>query len=175
MDVTIRRVRADEAMALKALRLAALADAPTAFGSTYAGEAGRTEQFWRDRAARGATGEASVMFVADRGDELVGLAGGYRPEPFTGAIELVSMWVHPDARRHGVAVGLVDAVVDWADTAGVGVVELCVTESNRAAAALYERCGFGPTGGRQPLPSDPSLDEVRMRRLLPAIRGPSRR
>ena len=77
------------------------------------------------------------------------------------------MWVHPDARHHGVAIDLVDAVVDWADTAGVGVVELCVTESNRAATALYERCGFGPTGGCQPLPSDPSLVEVRMRRLLP--------
>ena len=53
MDVTIRRVRADEAMALKAVRLAALADAPTAFGSTYAGEAQRPDEFWRDRAARG--------------------------------------------------------------------------------------------------------------------------
>ena len=166
MDVTIRRVRADEAMALKAVRLAALADAPTAFGSTYAGEAQRPDEFWRDRAARGATGDASVMFVADRGDDLVGLAGGYRPEPFAGAIELVSMWVHPGARRLGVAVGLVDAVVDWADTAGVGAVELWVTASNRAAAALYERCEFVPTGRRQPLPSDPSLDEVQMRRLL---------
>ena len=44
MDVTIRRVRADEAMALKAVRLAALADAPTAFGSTYADEARRPER-----------------------------------------------------------------------------------------------------------------------------------
>ena len=153
-------------MPLKVLRLAALADAPTAFGSTYADEARRPEEFWRGRAARGATGEASVLFVADRGDELVGLAGGYRPEPFAGVIELVSMWVHPEARRHGVAVGLVDAVIDWADTAGVVAVELWVTESNRAAAALYERCGFGPTGRRQPLPSDPSLDEVQMRRPL---------
>ena len=166
VDVTIRRVRADEAMALKAVRLAALADAPTAFGSTYAGEARRPDDFWRERAVRGATGEASVMFVADWGDDLVGLAGGYRPEPFTDAIELVSMWVRPDARRHGVAAGLVDAVVDWAVTAGVGAVELWVTASNLAAAALYERCGFVPTGRRQPLPSDPSLDEVQMRRPL---------
>ena len=79
------------------------------------------------------------------------------------------MWVRPDARRHGVAAGLVDAVVDWAVTAGVGAVELWVTASNQAAAALYERCEFVPTGRRQPLPSDPSLDEVQMRRRPPTL------
>ena len=167
MDVTIRRVRADEAMALKALRLAALADAPTAFGSTHAEEARCPDEFWRGRAARGAAGEASVLFVAHRGPELVGLAGGYRPEPFDGSIELVSMWVHPAVRRYGVAGRLVDAVVDWAATLGAGAVDLWVTESNRAATRLYERCGFGLTGRRQPLPSDPSLDEVQMRRPAP--------
>jgi ribosomal protein S18 acetylase RimI-like enzyme len=43
---------------------------------------------------------------------------------------------------------------------------LCVTESNASARELYERYGFTPTGERQPLPSDPSLPEMRMRRLL---------
>jgi hypothetical protein len=32
-----------------------------------------------------------------------------------------------------------------------------------SARALYERCGFSPTGERQPLPSDPGLDEIGMR------------
>jgi ribosomal protein S18 acetylase RimI-like enzyme len=43
---------------------------------------------------------------------------------------------------------------------------LWVTESNTAARKLYERCGFTLTGERQPLPSDPALPEIRMRRLL---------
>jgi RimJ/RimL family protein N-acetyltransferase len=43
---------------------------------------------------------------------------------------------------------------------------LWVTESNAPARRLYERCGFTPTGDRQPLPSDPSLPEIRMRRAL---------
>jgi putative hydrolase of HD superfamily len=39
---------------------------------------------------------------------------------------------------------------------------LWVTESNEHARALYERAGFRPTGGRQPLPSDASLMEVQL-------------
>jgi ribosomal protein S18 acetylase RimI-like enzyme len=46
-----------------------------------------------------------------------------------------------------------------------------VTESNASARRLYERCGFSATGERQPLPSDPSLAEIRMRRDLP-LTGP---
>jgi hypothetical protein len=41
-----------------------------------------------------------------------------------------------------------------------------LTETNKHARMLYERCGFSPTGKRQPLPSNPNLREVGMTRPL---------
>jgi hypothetical protein len=40
-----------------------------------------------------------------------------------------------------------------------------LTDTNRAARTLYERCGFKATGERQPLPSDPARSEIEM--MLP--------
>ena len=76
-------------------------------------------------------------------------------------VELVSMWVAPTARGHGVGASLVNAVTGWATGRDV---HLWVTEGNTAARALYERCGFVVTTERQQLPSDPSLSEVGMLR-----------
>ena len=43
---------------------------------------------------------------------------------------------------------------------------LWLTEGDQRALALYERCGFSPTGERQPLPSNKDLTEVGMTRPL---------
>ncbi len=45
-------------------------------------------------------------------------------------------------------------------------VHLWVTETNKHARLLYERCGFSVTAERQPLPSNPALGEVGMIRRL---------
>jgi predicted GNAT family acetyltransferase len=69
------------------------------------------------------------------------------------------MWVHPHHRGHGVASTLVDAVAEWAVRDGAGEVALWVADGNAAAAAVYRRAGFVPTGRRQPLPSNPAVGE----------------
>jgi ribosomal protein S18 acetylase RimI-like enzyme len=76
------------------------------------------------------------------------------------------MWVRPAARGQKVGEALVEAAADWARHRGFGVLHLGVTESNAAARRLYERCGFTVTGERQPLPSDPALSVIDMRRVL---------
>src|ERR1019366_4890556 len=93
-----------------------------------------------------------------------GLAGGYAPEP--GIVELVSMWVRPQARGHGVGAALIAAVIDWAKVSDATAVHLWVNEANTRARLLYQRCGFAPTGERGPLPSNPALTEVGMTRPL---------
>jgi ribosomal protein S18 acetylase RimI-like enzyme len=92
-----------------------------------------------------------------------GLAGIYIED---GAADLVSMWVRPAARGLGVGEALVEAAAFWAREHGYRALFLWVTESNRPARSLYERCGFTPTGERQPLPSDPTLPEIRLSRPL---------
>jgi len=76
------------------------------------------------------------------------------------------MWVRPTARGHGVGAALAGAAADWAKGRDHDTLYLWVTKTNAPARLLYERCGFTPTGETQPLPSDPSLSEIRMRRRL---------
>jgi ribosomal protein S18 acetylase RimI-like enzyme len=76
------------------------------------------------------------------------------------------MWVRPPARGHGVGEALIAAVLDWAQARHARSVHLWVTETNKPALGLYERCGFKPTGERQPLPSNPALGELAMARQL---------
>jgi ribosomal protein S18 acetylase RimI-like enzyme len=149
---------------LEAVRLAALADSPSAFGSSLAVEADHPADFWEARAVVGAAGERSVTFFADLAGSVVGLVGAHRQDAEERSVELVSMWVSPTQRRSGIAADLVDAVVSWARETGATTVELWVTRGNDAAVRLYEAAGFRSTGDHQPLPSDPCKDELRMRR-----------
>jgi GNAT superfamily N-acetyltransferase len=164
--VTVRRVRADEGRTLRDVRLAALKESPAAFGSTYEAEAARPDAEWSERAERGAAGIERVTFFAFVDDHVVGLVGGYRPDARGSTVDLVSMWTAPVARRTGVARALVTAVLDWATALSAATVQLWVTRGNEPALALYESMGFRQTGEFQPLPSDPTRDELAMTREL---------
>jgi GNAT superfamily N-acetyltransferase len=139
--VLIRETAPDEWPVLRDIRLTALADAPDAFASTYAREKAFGEADWQAR-----------------------LAGCFELEP--GVVELVSMWVRPKARGHGVGAALIAAVIDWAKVGDATAVHLWLNEDNDPARLLYQRCGFLPGGERQPLPSNPHLYEVDMVRPL---------
>jgi ribosomal protein S18 acetylase RimI-like enzyme len=76
------------------------------------------------------------------------------------------MFVRPQARGHGVGEALVDAVAVWARGKDAKSVHLWVTETNKPAIRLYERCGFTATPERQPLPSNPAVGEHGMTRPL---------
>src|ERR1700733_14270985 len=164
--IVVREITADEWELMRDVRLAALAEAPSAFGSSYAREAAFTEEQWRGRIS-----ERSVTFfayeesadAASAGKAPVGLAGVYVEY---GAANLVSMWVSPAARGLGAGKALVEAAAAWAKANDFGTLFLWVTESNTSARRLYEGCGFTPTGQRQPLPSDPAIPEIAMSRTL---------
>jgi GNAT superfamily N-acetyltransferase len=160
--VLVRQVDQEDWQALRDIRLAALLDAPEAFGSTYAEQAAFTEADWRGWITRSPKFFAYVPEVSS--SEPAGLAGGYQEAP--GVIELISMWVRPQARGHRVGEALVAAVADWGTSISAGTSHLWVTESNAPARRLYEHCGFTATGERQPLPSNPALDEIAMARPL---------
>ena len=159
--VEIREITPDNWQAMRDVRLAALQEAPQAFGSTYAREAPFTREQWLARIS-----DRAVTYLAyvDAAAEPAGIAGVYIEED--GTPELVSMWVSPSARGQKVGEALIEATADWARSRGHDTFYLWVTESNGPACRLYERCGFTATGDRQPLPSDPALPEIRMRRPL---------
>jgi ribosomal protein S18 acetylase RimI-like enzyme len=146
--VAIRRATEDDWATARALRLAALAEAPDAFGSTLADARERSESWWRAWAAgRFVTGDAA-MFLAIDGDAPVGIVVGARlDEGDEGErpdeVQIWSMWVDPATRGRGVGLALLDAVASWARTMpAVRELVLHVTEGNVAAETTYARAGF---------------------------------
>jgi GNAT superfamily N-acetyltransferase len=163
---TVRRIRPDEGLRLRTLRLRALADAPLAFGSTFAQEGAFSDEVWGERATHGAAGEDRVTYVAEYGDRWIGMATGLVDSPDDSRLALVGMFVEPDARGRGIGVALIEAVVAWARERGAAHLYLWVTSTNRPAIALYQRCGFRPTGKHKPIDHTPSLSEIQMVRDL---------
>jgi GNAT superfamily N-acetyltransferase len=65
---------------------------------------------------------------------------------------LEDLFVAEDDRRFGLGAALVAATIERARERGCGRIELDVSESNRAAWALYERMGFS-AGYKPPAPN----------------------
>ncbi len=140
--IELRVLTPDDWQRWRELRLAALAEAPHAFGSTLAswqGEGDREER-WRARLSI----PGSCNLIALLGGQPAGMVSGVPAGD--GAAELISMWVSPDARGRGVGDALVAAVAQWARQLPAEVLRLAVADGNEPAAALYRRHGFAPTG-----------------------------
>lgn len=128
------------------IRLRALADAPSAFGSTYAETSRMTEEQVRTRLDHQRVDGLDVLALAS--GRPVGMAGGWCDRP--GWLHVVGMWVDPTHRGHGLAAVLLDHVVAWARRRGLRA-HLDVTVGNDAARRAYERYGFVGTGETGPL------------------------
>lgn len=165
-DITVRPLTPGDWRLYREVRLAALADAPYAFGSTWSGEIAFPEEKWRERLARRNT------FLAEDGGQPCGLVsvvpeGPEDPQgPGTGM--LVSMWVAPAARSRGAADLLVGAALSRADELGLTGLRLWVTEGNDPAERLYVRHGFTRTGAVQPVREGEDAREFEMARAATA-------
>ena len=139
------------------MRLAALADAPYAFGSTYEREAEQSDEAWIRRLA------SRMRFVAEVDGVVAGTVSGGDGDS-TGAAAMTAMWVDPRFRRQGVGDLLVKTAVDWARAAGFEEMFLWVTDGNANAERLYRRNGFARTGAVQDIrPGE--LEHEMVRRL----------
>lgn len=142
-DVTVRIIGADDWATWRDLRLRALQDSPSAFGSTYGREVEREEAVWRDRLA-----SDDVAVLAYRDGVPVGMGGGFADLP--GFVHVIAMWTDPAHRGHGVGAAVLDALTGWAEAQGVRL-HLDVNTTNAGARALYERHGYVATGETRPL------------------------
>lgn len=153
----IRALGPDDWHTYRAIRLAALEEAPHAFGSTLARAQGFAEADWRGR-----LDDSNLTLLALVEDSPVGLAGGLRPGVYgdnSDAAYLVQMWVNPARRGQGVGAALVRGVIDWARDHAFPELRLWIVEGNTPAEALYARLGFSRTGARAPVgDADPRLE-----------------
>jgi GNAT superfamily N-acetyltransferase len=165
----IRRIRADEGLRLKALRLRALADSPLAYGSTLAHEQAYSDALWHERAANGAAGDKVVTIVAEHDNRLLGMATGLVPNfegPHAQDAMMVGVFVDAAVRRQGVGAMLVEKVIDWVKTrksvGGSARLLIWITAGNEPAFVLYRRHGFRATGATRPNAHTPDLIESEM-------------
>lgn len=134
--LTIVRLRETDTDRLRAIRLRALREAPSAFCATYEETAARPLATWQQQLRDLAT------FVATIDGQDAGMVRG-RPHPTEeDAAELLSMWVAPEARRRGMGRMLIESVASWARTEGHHRLFLEVVATNEAALALYLHAGF---------------------------------
>jgi RimJ/RimL family protein N-acetyltransferase len=146
----VRTLGPDDAPALHALRLVALADHPEAFLRHVDEERALGAEGQRARLARNAAsnGEATMVgaFVAD---ELVGTIGLIRDadRKRRHRAVVVAVYLRPDQRGRGLAGRLLDAALDRArDLPGIELVSLSTAAGNDAALALYRSRGFEAWG-----------------------------
>jgi len=155
----LRRLTEDEWDQWRALRLAALAEAPYAFSTALAQwtGAGDLEKRWRSRLT-----DVPCNVVAQLGRMAVGMASC--TSPTDGQAELISMWVDPHARGKGVGEALIEDVATWAGSHGARLLVLSVRELNEPAIRLYRRCGFADAG-----PADQDDEEPAERKMVRRI------
>jgi ribosomal protein S18 acetylase RimI-like enzyme len=163
--ITLEPITTRNVAAFKEVRLRALQDTPSAFGSTYEREVRLTGAEWTQRAARW-NGEKGIGFLAMDGSVPCGIAGSFLDEADPTRAQLISMWTAPTHRRRGIGRLLVEEIAAWARDRGATVLQLMVTSSNQPAMSFYERLGFTRTGRTEPYPNDASLIEYEMSRLI---------
>lgn len=178
--VTIRRLRAHDWPAYRAVRLRSLADAPYAFGSSLALEESWRPELWMARLTAAETSGRDCPLIAEDANananaNTAGDAGAANEAPAAplglvyakcdaeqaGVVNLFQMWVAPEARGRGVALALLQASIDWARSIGAQRVCLGVVCGNDAAARLYQRAGFRDVGAPEPLrPGSATLEQA---------------
>jgi ribosomal protein S18 acetylase RimI-like enzyme len=153
----------DEWALWRRLRLAALTEAPYAFGARlkdWQGDAD-AEQRWRSRLSIPGSHNVAAMVS----DQPVGMASGV-PTSQTDVVELISMWVTPTARGRGAGDALVGEIERWARSIDARVLRLSVAEDNAVASQLYRRHGFEYTGELGDLMPDGNRRERVMEKVV---------
>jgi ribosomal protein S18 acetylase RimI-like enzyme len=152
--IVVRRIRAEEWEAHRALRLKSLANDRIAFGSSSERESQYSEAEWRERTEKGASSTSSSLSVAEApGRGLVGMAVGALVE---GRLWVFGMWVEPSWRGRGTGGALLDSAIAWLHQQRPGEpIFLDVNPRQTAAVRLYESRGFRVTGKSKKLDHSP--------------------
>jgi GNAT superfamily N-acetyltransferase len=157
--IDVQAIGPDDWKLWRELRLAALSEAPYAFGSQLADWADAPEERWRERLSV----PGAYQVIASIDGTPAGMAGGF---PGDAAAELVSMWVAPAGRGKGVGNALMAAIEDWARSLGATALKLSVVDGNDPAHNLYLRHGYVDTDELGDLMPDGVRRELVMRKPL---------
>lgn len=137
--VRIRCLRPEEGLQWKPLRLAMLAESPEAFGSSLEQTVRQPDDFFVERAR-----SVHTLILSKDGCDLgtVGAMPDLKEGERTKSYRLISLWVHPGARRQGLGQALVRAAEADILALGGRLVSLEVMPGNGPALTFYEALGY---------------------------------
>jgi GNAT superfamily N-acetyltransferase len=153
----LRRLRADDGLLIRHVRLRALTDAPYAFGPhAFEEESALPDSHWHELAAQvggrdAVWGDRCAGFVADDAGYAWATVTCFLCPRVPRRAYLTALWVDPRHRRAGLGRRLVEAVSAWAAARGADHLRLWLDDTNPAAACFYRALGFTPTGESQPI------------------------
>lgn len=107
---------------------------------TYEEAVARTEASWRDHIKN--------MWFALVDNHVVGMVGLLQEAGLTAKhrVHLVSFWVRPAFRSHGIGSALIKYLQEYAVNQGIKKIYLHVTTTQEKAIKLYEALGFHKVG-----------------------------
>ena len=153
--IQICRTTANDGALLRQLRIAALTDAPYAFGARFEDELAKPLASFDIIASRHACSETSTSFFAFIANVPIGMIGAFQEQypPFRSFI--CSLWLEPAHRGTSAATKLVQTACSWLRRSSEQDVFAWVSDCNHRAQAFYRKLDFIPTTEHQPLPSNP--------------------
>ena len=131
---------------VRAVRLQALADAPSAFIAESSRETDWLEEDWRSAIKQ------ARWVVARAGHFVVGVARSSQGADSPESRFIEAVWVAPAFRRIGVGRRLVRWLIEGERRSGIKEILLWVIDSNAYARSFYVKMGFRSTGRVQPVP-----------------------
>jgi RimJ/RimL family protein N-acetyltransferase len=147
--IIIRNADPTDVVLFRELRLEALKNHPTAFGSDFTESAQKPQAYWEERLKLNSHEQA--LFFAEHNGELIGMTGIFRSlsKKNMHSADIYGVYVKPGWRGRRISQTLVNACLNWAREQGVVIVKLAVVTDNLSAIRCYKKCGF-TTYGREP-------------------------
>ncbi len=142
-EITVRVLTDNDWREFRAVRLAALQEAPEAFVAAYPEEAAQPDEYWRDLMRR------ADRLLAERDGVRLGVASLEMTQGDSQSADICDLWVTPEARNTGVASRLVQAAADQAIKAGRTKLYYWVSTENGRAIGFASNAGFRVTSQRR--------------------------
>ncbi len=145
--IEIKPMLPDQWQLHKAVRCAALAEAPFAYSSTLEDALKRSDEDWKHITRQYTSHSNSVTYFAFEDDAACGMSACV----INGEqVELYAVWVDPAYRRKGVGRALIDFGRAWSQSKGATQLRVGIFADNPGAPAFYRSVGFIDSGLTDP-------------------------
>jgi ribosomal protein S18 acetylase RimI-like enzyme len=140
----MRKLKEEDALQYRKLRLQALEQHPEAFAASYEEEADQPISFFESALK----GYSSYYGMFNETDELIGMGSLIRSplRKMKHKASIGSVFVSGEARGTGVGTKLLNYVIEQAREKGIEQVQLVVASNNHKAKKLYQSLGFNSFG-----------------------------